>query len=422
MKKQLAKITQSEFAINSIKLLSGTTIAQAISIVTAPLLYRIFDKDDYGTLGLYMAIVGLVGVFSTMQFNQAILLEKEDDDAKVLMWLIRLINIGVAFIALIIVFFFRETIAVSLGNEKVAPWLYLTPISIFFSGQGQIFSVWANRKKKYKILAFNAILTALLVPVVSISIGVFNNGPFGLFMGLVVSQTLPSIVLLIMLTRKEDLGWNYFNMKKNIGLVRKYKKFPIYSVPATFVSDFSHNLPVLMFSKYFGSEIVAFYSLSNRMLGLPSNLISNAIGQVYNQKITTLYNQTGSIKRFYFKTLKTLIILSIVLFGFAALLIPKAFPILFGAEWNQAIPISQIMIIIFVLRFINSPLSFIIYIKEKQQIDLIASLYFVLSTIVCFWFVNQFDLGYLQATWVYVLNFCSIYLVIMFYNHKLSIS
>jgi O-antigen/teichoic acid export membrane protein len=421
LKQSINHIKTSELLQSITTLASGTTLAQAISVFTAPILFRIYDSEDYGTMGLYMAIVSVIGVFSTMQYNNAILLEREDEDAKVAMWFNRLINTAVALITLLIVFLFGETVANTLGNARVAPWLYLAPISIFFNGQGQIFSVWANRKKKYRILAFNAILTALLVPVVSVSIGLLNNGPFGLFMGLLASHVLPSIVLLFMLTKNENLGRGYLKMDKIRGFAKKYQRFPMYSLPAEFVSNFSHNLPVLMLSKYFGSEIVAFFTLSNRVLGVPTNLISNAVASVYKQKIIKLYNETGNVKYFYLKTLKTLLLSSIFFFGFGALLIPVLFPILFGNEWNAAIPVSQLMIIVFAMRFVNTPLSYIINIRDKQHIDLIASLYFVVTTIIIFSLVSHFDLDYMHAIWLYVLNFCSIYLIMMLYNHKLSI-
>jgi O-antigen/teichoic acid export membrane protein len=420
LKQAIIRFKSSLFLQNVASLATGTTLAQALSIFTAPILYRIYNKEDYGTLGLYMAIVGIIGVFSSMQYTNAILIEREDEDAKVIMWLSRLINIIVSLITLVIVFFFGESIGILLGNDKVTPWLYIAPLSIFFSGQEQIFRSWANRKKKYRILTSNTILTALIVPFVSISIGLYNNGPFGLFLGLIIGQILPPIILLKLLTRKENLGLNYFKIDQIKDLAKKYKKFPIYSLPATFVNNLSHNLPTIMFSKFFGAEIVALYSLANRMLGIPTNIISNAVSQVYNQKVSELYNKKGKIKIFYLKTLKSLLIVSILGFGLITILIPFLFPFLFGSEWNGAIQITQIMVIVFMLRFINSPLSYIIYIKEKHQIDLIASIYFVASTIISFWAANYYKLDYIDTIWVYVLNFCSIYIIMMFYNHKLS--
>lgn len=415
------KLKNSEFATNVSKLTTGTAVAQLISVGTAPILYRIYDKEDYGTLGLFMAITGIIGVFSTMKYSHAILLEKEDSSAKTIMWLNRLINLTFSIFCLIVVFIFGEMIATSLGNEKISPWLYLLPISIFFSGQGEIFRIWANRKKKYRLLMINSILTAMLVPIVSIGIGLFHNGPLGLFLGLVVSHTIPPLVLLIGLSKKESFGFQFLKFDIIKQLAFKYKKFPIYSVPTDFVNNLSHNLPVLMLSKFYGAEVVALFSLAKRMLGIPTSLIAGSVSEVYRQKITSHYNKQGNIKEFYLKTIRNLLPLSIIMFGVIILLIPYIFPVLFGPKWNEAIQISQIMSVIYFLQFFNSPISYIMYIKEKHHIDLIASIYFVCSTYFTLWLSNYLNFDYISAIWAFVLNFCSIYLVMVFYNHKLSI-
>jgi O-antigen/teichoic acid export membrane protein len=182
----------------------------------------------------------------------------------------------------------------------------LAPISIFFSGQSQIFSVWANRKKKYKILSFNAILTAVLVPAVSMSVGFYNNGPLGLFLGLLVSHVVPPIVLLVTLTKHDDLGLKYFDWKVIKEKVKEHKSFPIYSLPSEFINRLTNQLPVFMLSAYAGPAVVGVYNLCVRMIGLPIQLVGGAISQVFQQKATEDYNTTGNFRNVFVKTFKTL--------------------------------------------------------------------------------------------------------------------
>ncbi len=420
LKQSKSKIKNSLFLQNVATLATGTTLAQAVSIFTAPILYRIYDKEDYGTLGLYMAIVGIIGVFSTMQYNHAILLEKEDEDAKVVMWLNRLINTSFAFTTLLLVFFFGDTIAASLGNEKVAPWLCLAPISIFFSGQGQIFSVWANRKKNYKILTFIAILTAVLVPVVSISIGVFNNGPFGLFMGLVVSQILPSIILLKALTRKEDLGWSYLNMNQIKGFIIKYKKFPIYSLPSDFISTFTNQLPVYFLTYFSGPAAVGVYGLAVRMIGLPVQFIGGAISTVFKQRATEDFNRDGSFQIIFIKTFKSLIIVSLPMVLLILFFGQQLFAYVFGNKWAESGLIAQILIVMFALKLIISPLSYAYYIRHKLKEDALIHIYILISTLVIFFVGIKVLDNYLTILLLFSINYSLVYLIYLFRSYKFA--
>lgn len=414
------KLKQSLYVRNVATLATGTTMAQAVSLITAPILYRIYAKVDYGTLGLYMAIVGVVGVFSTMQYIQPILLEKEDDDAKSVMWLNRTINVTLTLIVAVLVFLFGDYFGKILGNEAIMPWLYLAPISIFFSGQSQIFSIWANRKKKYKILSFNAILTALLVPAVSITVGLYNNGPLGLFLGLLVSQIVPTIVLLITLTKHDDLGLKYFDWAILKQKMKEHKHFPIYSLPSEFINRLTNQLPVFMLSAYAGPAVVGLYNLCIRMLGLPIQLIGGAISKVFQQKATEDYNTLGNFKNVFNKTFKTLSLIAlpglliILLFG------PQLFAFVFGEEWAESGVFAQILIFMFVLKLIVSPLSYAYFIKNKLREDMIIHLYMLLSMVVIFVVGFEVFEDYKSVIILYVINYSLVYLVYLVRTYNFS--
>ena len=209
VKNKILELKSSEYVRNVATLATGTTIAQLISVGTAPILYRIYSKEDYGTLGTYVAIVGVIGVFSTLRYNEAIMLEEDDQDAKKVLWLNRYINIIFTLLTIIIVLIGSGFISHYLNNLELKKWLYFIPISIFFSGQNEIFKVWANRKKEYKLLTINSMLNAVLIPIISISLGIFLNSAAGLFIGLLLSQIIPTVLINLRLSKKYNL------MKKN---------------------------------------------------------------------------------------------------------------------------------------------------------------------------------------------------------------
>ena len=416
----IKSLKQSMYVGNVATLATGTTIAQAVSILTAPILYRIYTKIDYGTLGLYMAIVGVAGVFSTMQYLQPILLEKEDDDAKHVMWLNRTINIAITILVTLLVFLFGDYLGELLRNKDIMPWLYLAPISIFFSGQGQIFGIWANRKKKYKILSYNAILTALLVPALSISTGLYNNGPLGLFLGLLVSHVVPPIVLLVTLTKYDDLGLRYFDWNTIKLKAKQHQSFPIYSLPSEFVNRLTNQLPVFMLSAYAGPAVVGVYNLCVRMLGLPIQLIGGAISHVFQQKATEDYNTTGNFNIIFVKTFKTLSLIAlpglliIVCFG------PQLFAFVFGEEWRESGVFAQILIFMFVLKLIISPLSYAYYIKNKLREDMILHVYVLISMLIIFVIGFKTMDDYKSVILLYVINYSLVYLIYLIRSYNFS--
>ena len=146
----ISHLKSSIFLRNITTLASATIFAQIIALFTAPILYRIYSQEDYGTLGLYIAISTVIGTFSTLQYTRGILLEKEDINAKQIIWLSRFINVGVSIIVFFLILLGKDYISYKLNNPLVTFWLYLIPLSIFFGGQNEIFRMWANRKKNIK--------------------------------------------------------------------------------------------------------------------------------------------------------------------------------------------------------------------------------------------------------------------------------
>lgn len=417
----LKKIKQSEFAVNVAKLATGTTIAQAISILTAPILYRIYDKADYGTLSLYMAITGVVGVFSTMQYTQAVILEKTDDDAKKIMWLNRVINIGIALLVALLLIPIHSYIGKWFNNPMISGWVFLIPITIFFSGQNEIFRIWANRKKEYNLMSFNAILTAILVPIVSISVGLIKNGPLGLFLGLLVSQVIPPAVLLIGLARKEDLGLKYFDKTIMIEKAREFRNFPIYSLPSEFINRLTNQLPVFMLSTYAGAGVVGLYSLCVRMLGLPISLIGGAISSVFQQKASHDYNETGSFRNIFVKTFKTLSVISIVPFVILLLFAPDLFSFVFGEAWRMSGEMARILCGMYLMKLIASPLSFAFIIKNKLKEDLFWHIWMLISNAMLFYLGFKLLGDSKKVIFIFSINYITIYLLYLIRSYKFSI-
>lgn len=384
----LNRIKGSDFIKNTAKLATGTTIAQAIAILSSPITYRIYSKEAYGTLGLYMAITGVLGVFSTMQYTQTVLLEKEDQNAKNALWLNRIANASFSFLVLILVTTLYPFIGGWFNNPLIKPFLWMIPISIFFSGQNEILRVLANRLKQYNILTINTVITALLVPVLSIGFGVlYSNNPLGLFIGLLASQIIPALYLTFKLRSEYDLGISDINLTQIKNLAISNKKFPLFSLPSEFVNRFTAQLPVFVLSNVSGPAIVGVYSLCNRMLGLPIQFIGNAISTVYQQKSTERVHETGNCKSLFVQTAKSLTLISLLPILIILFFGPELFSWFFGDKWYEAGEFARIFIVMFSLQLIVSPLTYIFFIRRKLGEDFFYHIGILLSILFSYFVV-----------------------------------
>ena len=405
-------VNKSEFIKNVLTLSSGTLIAHIITLFTAPLLYRIYDKTDYGTLGVYSSLVIVTVVFSSLQYLQPIIIEKDEKKAIHVLWLARIFNVIVSIITLLVIIFFNNNILELLSNNELSDWILLLPLSIFFTGQNEIMKVWANRQKYYKLISINSILIALFVPLISISLGLVNNGPLGLFVGLIFSQVLPSLILYFFLIKK-DPQINYFSSYSNLLMIAKrYKDFPIYIVPSEFINKLANQLPVFMLSKFASLEVVAIYNLATRILGLPLQLLGGSVSEVFKKRAVEDYHKFKNYRIIFLKTLKSLFIISLmpvlVIMSFG----PVLFKIVFGDEWYDSGELARILVWLFSFKLIVAPLSYAFYINNKLKEDFYLHLYMLLTNFIIFYVGFKFY-GYETVLLIFVLNYISIYLYVL---------
>ena len=101
MKRAIRTIWNSEFFKNVATLISGTSIAQAFSVIIYIFLSRIYTEEDFGVFGLYMNILNITIIFSTAKYELAILLPKSEKESLNLLGLSGLISVGVSLILLL---------------------------------------------------------------------------------------------------------------------------------------------------------------------------------------------------------------------------------------------------------------------------------------------------------------------------------
>ena len=368
----LRKIPRKGFAINVLTLMTGTTIAQAIPLALSPVITRIYSPADLGALALYMSVVSIISNIVTLKYELAIILPEKDEDSASLVVISLILSFIISLISLIIILIFNDQIFKLFIDKTPGAkyWLYFTPLSILFIGIYNSFNYWSNRKLHYKRLAISRIFQSSGMTGTQILIGILKKGTYGLIAGDIIGR-ISSIFVLGYQILKEDRQFYFKVSKKTIKeqMVR-YRNFPKLSIPADSINVISNQLPVFYIGKYFGGQILGNYALMDKVLSSPIALIGRAILDVFKQKASSDFIKNGNCKDIFVKTFKMLVLIAIVPTLIIYFILPHFFGIIFGPEWSLAGEFAKIMALLFFFRFIASPLSYVLYIAEKQIYDL----------------------------------------------------
>jgi O-antigen/teichoic acid export membrane protein len=422
-KRFYSKSLKSDFVKNTFVLTMGTGIGQFIALLASPILTRFYTPSDFGLFAVFTAIVSILLIITTGQYELAITLPKKDDNAILLVistWFIGTINCSLLFLLAILL----KNPILNIFNLTKLPWvIILIPVAVFIYTIYQPIYYLFIRNKNFKLIAITHIISIVSTIFLQIFIYFTPFKSYGLIIPFFISTAIVFLFLLFILIKNKQLKFNYSsssNFKKSIkSLLVRYKDFPIFNMPSLLINIFANQLPNLLFNNFFSSAITGYYTLTNRVLSSPTSLISKSILDVFKERASRDYRETGSCRNIYIKTLKALVLSSIVPFIILFFTSPIFFPIIFGEKWIEAGKYAQILSILFFFRFIISPLTYIFIIAEKQKTN------FLLQTILLVISFLSIYLGYIKKD-IYIgltlfsLSYSLWYLLNLALTYKLS--
>ncbi|MDQ0254465.1 O-antigen/teichoic acid export membrane protein [Evansella vedderi] len=366
--KKIKEYLRRGFLRNVITLLTGTVLAQAILLLSTPILTRIYSPEDFGLYGNFIAICAIITIIVSLRYELAIVLPKSSREAKGIVIVSVFIATAITISLLLIILLFGEYLASNFSwlNKE---YLYLIPIYVFLTGMYQILNYCFTRTKSFKPLAVSQSGRSLVTVAVQILIGFFLLfGTYGLIIGQLIGQLFAVMLLVYYLIRYYN-NWDL----KSIEIVElkklavKYKDFPLYSSGNSFINTLSMHIPVVIITYYFSAAIAGFYMLAYRLVSLPMGLISNSITQVFLQKIASDKSNQRNNKSSY-KLWTVLSPLSILINGIIIFFAPWAFGLIFGSEWVVAGEYARWIAFWTLFQFVASPLSTISYAYNKQKL------------------------------------------------------
>lgn len=353
-----SRLLKSRFARNVAVLASGTAGAQAITIVFAPVITRIYGPEAFGLLGTFMAILAVATPLAAMAYPVAIVLPKDDRDAFGLIRLSIYVSIVMALSIAAFLWMGGGWLSALLGAQSVAAFLLLIPVAMLFSAWMQIAHQWLVRKNEFSVIARTTVAQSLIVNSTKTGIGWLNPAGAVLIVIAAAGSVLHAAMLFVGAKYRYRPVVQVGERSKPLPLktlARKYWDFPLYRAPQNFINAASQSLPILMLSAFFGPAAAGFYTLGKMVMGMPSGLVGKAVADVFYPKITEAAHKGENLARKVVQATFLLFVVGIVPFGLVMAFGPTMFVFVFGEEWFVAGEYARWLALFFLFNFINKP-------------------------------------------------------------------
>jgi O-antigen/teichoic acid export membrane protein len=322
-------------------------------VLTAPLLSRLFGPAEFGVLGLYLSLVGILFTVSTFRYEMAITLAPGKRSAGHLFWLVVAISGGCsALIWLLMVMIPQETLPPQMHVVRQACWLI--PIGVFVRCVAAAADRVACTQHAFGRLGLALFAGRVIDVSVKLALGiVLQLGWLGLAIGVVVGELVTTIAIVLMLR-----NWRWlpdWRLSRYRHLARRYRDFPRYNLPAALSSALGTNLPVLAFFALFDPVTAGLFELTQRVLGRPISMFGQHVYSVFYQYSVGNSRDQVDVGRLVEKVLPALFVTMFLPFLLVTVSGPFLFTVIFGPQWREAGAFAAVLAPAWFLRSIATP-------------------------------------------------------------------
>lgn len=309
-------------------LVGGVGGAQLLNLIASPVLSRLYSPHDFGVMGIYVSLVLLFGALSSLSLHFALPVEKNKEDAKVLLSLSGLLPVVfliLGFITVSFLYYFRFDF-----DFDLEALIFLLPVSILFMAYQGVFEQWNSRNEKHSVTAAVAFGQSFLVNLLKILFGVL-----GFSYGLVLGQSFLGVVgalVCVWYIHKHGVAFDYNKLRESFSSNIDYV---LYRTPQVLLSSFAQALPVLVFGMIYEPDVVGFFVLAKAIVSAPALLLGNAVGNVLAPKLGAVAGDVVFAQA-YRKPMLYMFLAGlpcVVAFFFVA---EWLFSFVYGQEWREA--------------------------------------------------------------------------------------
>lgn len=347
--------------------LTGTAAAQLIPIFGALVIARLFSPTAFGEFSAWLSVALFLGIAFTARLDTALGLEGSPQDrqsaAVKCLGLITIIALLAGVIGILLTYFGP------LLNARISGLTVFAALLVgWCTAALQTLQSLTAVNGMYKQLSRLRIFQAGAITALQISVGLISNTG----QDLILAYCAGALLSVWFALYSNELGLKEVaRHSKGLGIFARSRVAHIkLSMPASVLNAASAQAPTLLLAHRFGPEVAGAYALASKTIGAPSAILGRSVLDVFKKVASERYQEAGECKEIYKKTLKALAMIGAA-FGFTVMLLaPHAFSLVFGSQWSDAGLYAAILAPLFAIRFVASPLSFVVFIAKKHAQDL----------------------------------------------------
>lgn len=392
------------FRRNTLIMSSGAMINVVISMALYTVVTRLYTKEQFGELGLYMAVSTLISLALTSLYPTGLVVPKHKRSFFALLKLCLFLTAFAGAVSILSILIFPTVFSTIFQLGSIPHLIWWIPLGVVLFSLKEVFTNWNIRNKDFKLNAFSNIVSGLSLKVGNILYAIaFSASSFGLIVTQIISLFLGIYTLGIKKMMTQISILKRISWEEVRDVAKEYKKYPINLLPGNLINKYTADLPIYLITAYFNSGLVGAFVLANSLMNIPMNVIGGSLASVFLQHANELQHKDPTkVGEFSEGINRKMLYVGVLTFGFIFAFGDLLFSIVFGQEWLVAGTIASILSAYYIFRLLSSPLTRVFRIVKKEQYSLYVSIILAFCRTAGIWY------GVKSGSWMHAIIYFAI--------------
>ena len=391
----------------TLKLGIGTILAQIISLISIPIISRIYNPAEYGHLTLILSVTAILIPVATFRIETLIVVSDTDEEASKLLTISAKLVLIVST-TLFVMTFINYFIFKNLSFIQSLIMSSLFAMILLAQSIGVLMFQVSLRARRDGDIARSSLVQNLAISLAQIGLGFWNPSSIALITSYLFGRVI-GIFPVWKETKKILCNHGGRHSLRTMQTLKKQLSHSGSLVVSSIIDSAILGLPIIVISIYFGLKYSGYVGITQTILTVPITLIGGSIGSVILSEFSSNIrnNQENSdkenilmVKNFtkYLIYFSSIFIIITLLFGSSIL------RLLLNENWTEASRLVTYLAVPFGISLFWQPLTSIYFAKQQWRKYLKFSIYRLLLSLCAVLLALILDFDWVHVTFSYFIG------------------
>ena len=333
----------------------GTLLAQAVALLSVPVITRVYDPENFGAYALFMILPNIVIPNLAGKFDVAIPVPRSDGVARELLGLGVKCIVGITPFVVVIAVLFRlfRTDQQTFGSAFFAT---VVPSYAALAASLVLMQFLLVRTGDFFRLGLVRLTLATTTALSSIAFALLGLETEGLILGACTGQF--TALLLISFWNKRWLQFSLIKWSNRTTFVLwRFRSFPAVNATTGIFNSLMLVVPFVGIATFFNDQVLGWFELGSRIAAAPIMLAASIIGSVNLRKVADLVSNDGRADRHVLAIMSRMWAVALAPMIIMLFFGPDIVAVVFGEVWRETGTYLQFLAPAFAAQFVAAPLS-----------------------------------------------------------------